>query len=207
MHNYIDNQTVVIADKVSDESHDIKDRVGKVIVNGGQLDSAIRIPDFWHSKEDALLLKESCLLFKLTPRATKRIINVLTLIKEIEFLKGERSDSGLLRDNLLLLVMAASSETKIEIQKLFRMMEMSTMPKYPILEQGVNTHLYVYNLCELVMHTMSSSYPNMNEFHCINELKKHKYTTRSEWKKVSDKFHYARSFSFLRRSGDQEEKR
>ena len=98
----------------------------------------------------------------------------------------------LLRHNLLLLVMAASSETKIGIQDIFIMMEKSSTTT-------INSENK--NLAELVKHHCKIS---SEEFECIKMLNTYTCQNRDQWKKVSDDFAYARSFSFFRSRNSEE---
>ena len=149
------------------------------------------------TQDDITLLKEACTLFQLTARATKRIMNVFRLINEIGILKGKKLEPDLKRHNLLLLVMAASGETKIGIQNIFTMMEKTTMPTFPSGSASPK------DLSELVK-DQCSAIGNDIIFQYIEELNTYTFDDRNKWRAVSENFDLARSFSFFREAQEEE---
>jgi tRNA A37 threonylcarbamoyladenosine biosynthesis protein TsaE len=135
-------------------------------------------------------LEDACVRFRLSPRAAKRIVNVLKLILEIHYSKyKERMKETLLQQSLLLLVMAASNETKFGIQKVFTMMETFRIP------QGFESPNK-----RTLMHVVKANCENLDDFSGIDDLKEHRFKMDDKgdsWKKISDKFLLARSFSFV----------
>jgi len=114
-------------DQVSDEMQKYVDSLWRPHIEGGRYPANLnrRLDQRTFTSEEANALEEACVHFRLTPRAAKRIVNVLKLIKEIHVLtNNEVMDKQTLEHTLLLLVMAASNETKFGIQKVFRMIEL-----------------------------------------------------------------------------------
>ena len=94
-------------------------------------------------------------------------------------------DKQTLEHTLLLLVMAASNETKVGIQKVFRMMESSRTPNVVPGKRNL-------------MHLVKENCKNVDDFSVIDDLDYSFEDGRKAWEDISDKFLLARSFSFVR---------
>ena len=189
MSTYVTTQIAIRGeDTVSKEGQKYVDSWCRYAIEGGEdlTNLKKRLDQQTFTSEEANALEEACVHFRLTPRAAKRIVNVLKLIKEIHILKNNKPmDKQTLEHTLLLLVMAASNETKVGIQKVFRMMESSRTPNVVPGKRNL-------------MHLVKENCKNVDDFSVIDDLDYSFEDGRKAWEKISDKFLLARSFSFVR---------
>ena len=202
MSNYVTSQIMIRGDdEVSDEvlkwCDSQLDHFMEGVKDTHELSKRLEQQTFTSTEAD--FLANTCARFRLVPRAAKRIVNVLKLIKEICTLTGK---GVVMKDKdfehtVLLLVMAASDETKVGIQKVFRMMESS---RTPAIDDGKRNLMHLVkenciNVDDSVIRGLET-YSFEKDSEKDSEKNGEKYS-RESWQKISDKFLLARSFSFV----------
>jgi len=134
---------------------------------------------------DIEYLNRVCKIFKPSPRAVKRVINVFKIMKIIWH--NEKMDESMLKINSInLLVMASSDPTKKGIHKIFNMMENEMEPQYA-----------KKNLRDLIIHHCGNAFNDANAKEIIIKFKDEKFDDKTSWKEISNRFRLARSFSFF----------